>query len=308
MPEPTEYTPVVEKTTQGPVGVKEMTFEFTMKLKSEDSVTNTLEDPQLPGSSLNGDDEWKASITIKAGKETDKTEFDQIEFTKAGTYVFEIRETVVADSKTIIYDETVWTLTVTVTDGDGKLTAKAEYTAAGKTKSTEKATFENIYRTGDLEVKKSVKGEEADKDKMFTFTVYLYDAEGNPLQGNYEIYIQYKNKETYAGDVENGTAVFKLKHDMTAVIVGIPIDATWKVVEEKYIHYYPGKTEDTGTIQESGNESVWINKWTDNPPGTGDDTNLILWGSLLGVSGIGIALLVVFAKKRKKEENGSSES
>ena len=308
VPEPTEYTPVVEKTTQGPVGVKEMTFEFTMKLKSEDSVTNTLEDPQLPGSSLNGDDEWKASITIKAGKETDKTEFDQIEFTKAGTYVFEIRETVVADSKTIIYDETVWTLTVTVTDGDGKLTAKAEYTAAGKTKSTEKATFENIYRTGDLEVKKSVKGEEADKDKMFTFTVYLYDAEGNPLQGNYEIYIQYKNKETYAGDVENGTAVFKLKHDMTAVIVGIPIDATWKVVEEKYIHYYPGKTEDTGTIQESGNESVWINKWTDNPPGTGNDTNLILWGSLLGVSGIGIALLVVFAKKRKKEENGSSES
>ena len=304
IPLPTEYTPLVEKLTEGPTYVQDVTFDFTLEFVS--ATNDQGQDVSDGVSPTTG----SVSITVKAGDSTggDPTPFDTLKFTRAGVYVFEIKETIVVGSKTIVYDETVWTLTVTVTDKDEYLEASAEYTAPGKDTSKEKATFTNKFLTGDLIVKKSVKGEEADKDKMFTFTVYLYDAEGNPLQGNYEIYIRYKNKETYAGDVENGTAVFKLKHDMTAVIVGIPIDATWKVVEEKYIHYYPGKTNDTGTIQADGNESVWINKWTDNPPGTGDNTNLILWGSLLGVSGIGIALLVVFAKKRKKEENVSAKS
>ena len=304
IPLPTEYTPLVEKLTEGPTYVQDVTFDFTLEFVS--ATNDQGQDVSDGVSPTTG----SVSITVKAGDSTggDPTPFDTLKFARAGVYVFEIKETIVVGSKTIVYDETVWTLTVTVTDKDEYLEASAEYTAPGKNTSTEKATFTNKFLTGDLIVKKSVKGEEADKDKMFTFTVYLYDAEGNPLQGNYEIYIRYKNKETYAGDVENGTAVFKLKHDMTAIIVGIPIDATWKVVEEKYIHYYPGKTNDTGTIQADGNESVWINKWTDNPPGTGDNTNLILWGSLLGVSGIGIALLVVFAKKRKKEENTSVQS
>lgn len=160
-------------------------------------------------------------------------EFGEITFTAPGTYTYTITESgsvlgVTNDA------EATKTVTFTVTDnGKGQLVVTP-------TTDNAKFTFTNVYKTGELDITKTVV--DGDEDKEFTFTVTLTDADGEELTGTFP----YTIGETEGTIASGGT--LKLKHGETAKITGIPEGASYTVEEETEDGYTTTKTGDTGTI------------------------------------------------------------
>lgn len=104
--------------------------------------------------------------------------FDRLHYEKSGIYTYQIRETS-ASGNGIAVDETVYTLTVTVTDnGEGQLVATRKLTYVNSEKQTVEVTnavasFTNTYSAkGEamIEAKKELEGKTLKKDQ-FTFTL-----------------------------------------------------------------------------------------------------------------------------------------
>ena len=186
---PTEYTPEVTKAMTGADRPGEKTFEFTL--------TPGANNPTDGAVIENGD--TSASITVP--KDTPVNEevrtaengFGKIIFEKAGTYTFDIRETIPDGAKTngnkldgVTYDGSRWTLTVVVADHNSKLEVESHtYTKAGGTSNIEAAKFVNGYEVKPTEftpdVRKTVTGETRPAEQTFTFT--LTAGEHNPDGG-----------------------------------------------------------------------------------------------------------------------------
>ena len=154
--EPTEFTPKVNKTVKGDTPSDKT---FTFKITANEDNPN--------GASLPTD--TSATVT---GSGT--TSFDNIKFTKAGMYNFEIKEEQ-GNEPGYSYDGNVWTLTVEVTDENSQLkVSKAEYTKSGA-QSSDEASFENSYSTTEIsyspQVTKEITGDKTPSDKTFTFNI-----------------------------------------------------------------------------------------------------------------------------------------
>jgi len=107
--------------------------------------------------------------------------FDEIEFTVAGTYVYTVKEDLSDKKDYIVYDESVFTVTVTVTDdGAGNLSKTVSYEKGGQAVSG--IVFHNEYRPSaigvTLEGTKVMTGRDP-LDKEFTFL--LSDIDGTAL-------------------------------------------------------------------------------------------------------------------------------
>lgn len=85
-------------------------------------------------------------VSVAGAKDGEATgfEFEDIEFKKAGTYIFTVNETA-GDSAAVDYDDTVVTVTVEIADdnNDGKLEVKSITYSNGK----DRAEFTNTYTT-----------------------------------------------------------------------------------------------------------------------------------------------------------------
>ncbi|OUN94542.1 Spy0128 family protein [Blautia sp. An46] len=114
---------------------------------------------------------------------SDRVSFDKVTFTKAGTYQFQITEENTGKAG-YVYDGSIWTVTVKVTDEDSALTvSEVTYAKAGQmVEDAEYAVFENIYETKAAAftptVKKTITGDKAPEEKVFQFT--LEADEDNP--------------------------------------------------------------------------------------------------------------------------------
>ena len=87
------------------------------------------------------------TVTNKGGKVT----FSGLTFTQAGIYTYTITE-VKGDLDYITYDQTVYTMTVEVTDdGAGKLQTKVTYTKGSTTVEADELVFTNIYDATDTD-------------------------------------------------------------------------------------------------------------------------------------------------------------
>lgn len=174
-PVETSYPPVVQKIVEGnevPTG-KEETFTFTLEKRDWNP-----EDGAELSDSANA-----TEISVKGeGTET----FAPIKFTKAGTYRFTIREREPEENERkngYSYDGSVWTLTVTVEDNNGKLEATPVYTVQtpenreAPSPETPKAVFRNTYTPDKViyapQVKKEITGASVpeDAEKTFNFTM-----------------------------------------------------------------------------------------------------------------------------------------
>ena len=178
-PEPTHYQPPVDKTMTTDFGttVEDKTFNFTLTPDANNPEDGAI----IP---TNGD---KVQIVVPAGKSNASGSFGNIEFVKAGTYVFEVKE--VKESETgITYDGATWTLTVEIEDLDGKLSVKStEYKPDPEDKdhktNADKASFTNPYKPDptqytpqvikDIEL---VTGAPTTLEKHFTFDLKFYSA------------------------------------------------------------------------------------------------------------------------------------
>ncbi|MDO4848628.1 MAG: FctA domain-containing protein [Coriobacteriia bacterium] len=112
-----------------------------------------------------------------------KVSFKAQTYTAAGDYVYTVKE-VQGTLGGVTYDESTYTVTVTVTDnGDGTLSAKAA------TESDEGITFKNKYAsepaklTSGVEVTKNLEGRDWTDDDKFTFVITAKDA-NNPMPSN----------------------------------------------------------------------------------------------------------------------------
>lgn len=123
----------VEKVIEGePVGTKQ--FFFTL---DSDSDMAGVVMPESKTASLRGEG---------------TTDFEEIVFTKRGTYTFTITERK-GDASGYTYDDSIWILTVVVTDEDGVLTAKGSYQkyaeknsgSAAESETEDIARFVNVY-------------------------------------------------------------------------------------------------------------------------------------------------------------------
>ena len=91
-------------------------FNFTMELTDQkDNAGN-----DITGGAVIPEGGDAATVTVPAGQTTATASFGAVEFVKAGTYTFVIRETA-EDEEGITYDAGEWTLTVTVRDTDNEL-------------------------------------------------------------------------------------------------------------------------------------------------------------------------------------------
>ena len=171
-PEPTDYTPKVEKIVTVDFGptVAEKIFNFTLGfVKAVDKDGNPVE----AGYTIpeNGN---KAQLTIPAGGTNGTVDFGEITFVKAGTYTFEAKETA-EDEEGITYDATVWTLTLKVVDHDNDLQVDEVTYVAGDKTSTTQAAFTNPYKPEPTDyvppVVKRIIGEPTVEDLTFNFTL-----------------------------------------------------------------------------------------------------------------------------------------
>ena len=125
------------------------------------------------------------------GKVTFKTQ----NYTAAGEYTYTVKE-VKGSLGGVTYDESVYTVTVIVTDnGDGTLSAVAS------TESDEGITFKNTYKsnpatlTSGVEVTKNLEGRDWTDDDKFTFVITPKDA-NNPLPSNGSTGVATKDSKT----------------------------------------------------------------------------------------------------------------
>lgn len=167
----TTWQPQVEKKVTGDMPENE-TFRFTLAAGRENP-----EGIHLP-----------ENLTAEAEVDKDtgtsgKVAFDEITFTKAGTYQFQITEENTGKAG-YTYDGNIWTVTVKIADEDSFLTvADVTYAKAGQVaEKAENAVFENIYETRAAAftptVKKTITGDKAPDEKVFWFT--LEANENNP--------------------------------------------------------------------------------------------------------------------------------
>ena len=109
--------------------------------------------------------------------------FEKLTFTAVGTYTFTIAE-VKGQMGGVTYDETVYTVTITVKDdGNGNLFVESKVYTDAEGKTVELPTFVNTYTTNSteetVEAKKELTGKEL---AAGDFSFVLKDAQGNVLQ------------------------------------------------------------------------------------------------------------------------------
>lgn len=167
------YTPSVTKVVVGATAPSKFTFAMTA---ADDATKEAIDNNLITGSSMskdNGDTEQKQTKDKLADGEHDKIDFSKLTFNAPGTYKFAINE--LAPNSGLgewKYDQHVYTVTVTVTDGGGKLVARPDGTTGANG-----FVFTNSYQTstsyelqGGLEIVKTLKGKDLHAG-MFGFTV-----------------------------------------------------------------------------------------------------------------------------------------
>ena len=169
-----------EKTLTGRDMLSGETFDFTLTAGDE-STKKALED-KVVTIAANGDN---ASVSGGKNGQAKSFNFDNVTFTKEGTYTFDIKETIpnpMAGGMT--YDRHTTKATVVVTDDTahpGKLKASVTYDNGTVSDKTDKAVFKNTYKasfayetTGGLLVEKVLNGRTMQAGE-FNFTITPQD-------------------------------------------------------------------------------------------------------------------------------------
>ncbi len=173
---------------------------------------------------------------------TGKVVFDEITYTVPDVYTYTIKEIIPDEpDDTVEYSSEVINVTITVTDedGEGRLTSAIAYAVDG----VDSNTITNRVKPGSLQIAKTVVSSyEPHGEKAFTFTVYVTDAMGQLLTGDYAM----DNGETLT--LTDGSGTLTLKGGETVTINGLPDGASYSVVEAAEAGFTQKQTGATGKI------------------------------------------------------------
>ena len=167
----------VTKQVTGAPAVEAFDFELTLDTANSDNgADGVFSNEEATQAFVSAKKSTSADIAAGA---TETVKFDQLTFTKAGTYTFKVKETTTSDLSYWKYDNTERTITVEVSDNDGQL--EILYAQGNN------PTIENTYDHGTViiggdtstpvEVKKAVTGWTTDAVFNFTLAPADFDAE-----------------------------------------------------------------------------------------------------------------------------------
>ncbi|HJC09932.1 MAG TPA: hypothetical protein H9935_03840 [Candidatus Blautia merdigallinarum] len=211
----TAFTPKAEKLLTGADTPEDKNFYFTM----EADKANLKDGAQMGGQ--------EAQVTGSG-----QTNFAPITFTQAGTYRFFIKETQGSQEeyRGYTFDDTIWTLVVTVEDINGQLTVNEEETMylrtdeeTGEEVSSDMAVFTNDYQVTpadhQLHVTKTVTGDNRPSEETFRFnlTEIQDEDEGAQLPQNTSIEITGNGEAAYEAIhfTKAGTYKFEIREENT---------------------------------------------------------------------------------------------
>ncbi len=176
---------------------------------------------------------------------------------------------------------------------DGYETAKSGDTGTIAAFKTVTAAFTNTKNVeyvptyGNLTISKNVTGDGGDATKSFTFTV----------QFNVDGTFNYTGSKT--GTISSGGSVL-LKHGETITIVDIPSGTLYSVTESDNSGYEVYASGDTGIISDGETSIAAFINSRGSLPETGENSNLALWLSLMGLSVLGLAGILFGSNKKHK--------
>lgn len=152
---------------------------------------------------------------------------------------------------------------------------------------------------GSLEIRKTVEGEQGDKNREFTFTVLLYDENGNELAAAFPYF---GSKQGMIRSSETIT----LKHGESITISSLPVNTRYSVSENEANKdgYVTSSTNTSGTITKNPASASFINKKEavtklDPAVDTGDHSSTDASAFLCILSALCLALLTKIKMKRK---------
>lgn len=254
------------------------------------------------------------------------------DYSRVGTYIYQIKEKA-GDTAGMTYDTAQRWLVVHVINNlnaEGEVTTGLTYKVAMYNADPTSMTtaqllaaksdgFTNTYENGKFTVEKKVKGNMADRDKVFNFRVTFTDIEN--MNGK----IKADGREI---DLTDGTYDFTLKHGEKCEFTNIPFGVNATVNElhvdengnKTVIAKADGATNDSYKVSYDNNQSVIIGSKTETDTGVkvnaefattiinssteNVDTGVILDNApymlMLAVVAAGAMTLVI--KKRREEE------
>lgn len=179
-------------------------------------------------------------------------------------YTYTIRE--VDNVKGVAYDAHEYQATVHIEDaGKGQLATTVTYNYDSANASLQ-PTFVNEMKKSNLQISKTiVDATEEVEGTVFKFTVDLLDADGAPLEGEYEVARSGGDDtqgDTAAETITSG-GTLELTGGETATIMGLPHDATYKVTEQERENWELSDSSNTEGSLEAGEtaEASFTNTW-----------------------------------------------
>lgn len=188
--------------------------------------------------------------------------------------------------------------------------------------NTKSTGFTNSYSTNDLTLRKTVEGNQGDRDKYFAFTVGVSNAEPGTV---YTVDLTNADQnpmvdgssQSNAGTLtatEAGTvsATYYLKHNQSIVIKGLTADTKYTITEDSYtssgystnnkVDGTPsGETNTTGerTMGAAAHTVVFTNSKNGTVP-TGILLDVAPYIVLVAVVGVGLVALLLSKKRRSR--------
>ncbi len=183
------------------------------------------------------------------------------------------------------------------TNGDGNVTLNDDGTVTDVTGPGPIVYIATYIKNpaGNLTVSKTLAGNAADSTMAFDFTVTLTG--DSSVNGTY-------------GDMSftDGVATFSLKGGESMTATDLPAGLAYKVAEADYSAdgYETAKSSDKGTITAGLTAAAAFTNTKSvsgrsDTPKTGDDSNMLLWLSLMGISALGMASMLFFGSKKRRK-------
>lgn len=291
------------------------TFKYTIEKVSVTDAASTVTKENMPVPTFadeNGEIAFEAGEATTAGASKDLT-INLPTYTSVGVYTYTIKET---SSKTlgVIYDETAYTLVVTVIHGGNGLIREVALRKTGATTKSDAAAFENTYTANKLSVTKNVTGKLGDQSKKFKFKVRFANQNPNntEMKSTVTATIAGAEDSTFSFSFTEDYT-FELSHGQTAVFANLPAGITYKVFELDENNEVISDTEK----QMNGNYTVsYDNDKEGLTNGTAKQTTItntyegtidmgVMLDSMpyvLVLAVVGAAVIALIAKKRRVED------
>ena len=292
------------------------TFKYTIEKVSVTDAASTVTKENMPVPTFA---DGKGEITFNSGEAVATTgtsknlTINLPTYESVGVYTYTIKET---SSKTlgVIYDETAYTLVVTVIHGGNGLIREVALRKTGADTKSEAAAFENTYTANKLSVTKNVTGKLGDQSKKFKFVVRFNNQNPNntEMKSTVTATIAGAEDSTFSFSFTEDYT-FELFHGQTAVFANLPAGITYKVFELDENNEVISDTEK----QMNGNYTVsYDNDKEGLTNGTAKQTTItntyegsidtgVMLDSMpyvLVLAVVGAAVIALIAKKRRAED------